>query len=141
MEEIRKPSAPRLINFGGNFGFALGSLLVILILEKIGIQYTPIAMAGGLIAAWVLIRKLPSDQHIPVAEDHNRPRQKLGAAKIFLLASLVFTVYSLYILWVSLFNYMPIYYSPGRIKPYSHRHNAVSVWSPGRGGRVSNRPP
>jgi len=110
----KKTLSTSLINFGGNFGFALGSLLVILILEKIGINYTPLAMVPGLVMGVLLIRNLPKDR-ITLTALPRQPHTRLGAKKLFLIISLVFAVYSLYIFWISLTNYMPVYYSQAGI--------------------------
>src|SRR4030043_1631897 len=60
----KKGLGTALINFGGNFGVAFGSLLVILILKKIGINYTPLTMIPGIAIAFILLRYVPSKQNI-----------------------------------------------------------------------------
>ncbi|MGM0365376.1 MAG: MFS transporter [Actinomycetota bacterium] len=110
----KKGFSTSLINFGGNFGSALGSLLVILILQKIGMAYTPLAMIPGIIVFLILLRFVPSDEHKIHILDQKKSyadNQNFNSKKIFMISSLVFTVYSLYILWISLTNYMPVYFT------------------------------
>lgn len=55
----RKGIGSSIINFGGNFGSALGALIIILIFEKAGIKFTPLIMIPGLIMALVLAKYVP----------------------------------------------------------------------------------
>ncbi len=108
----KKGFSSSLINFGGNFGSAFGALLVILILDKIGINYTPFAMIPGIIMVIILFKYMPGTQTSVIKTDSGDFFKKLKSVKpvkLFLLANLVITVYALYILWISLINYMPLY--------------------------------
>ena len=110
----RKGFSTSLINFGGNAGAALGSLLIILILKKIGISYTPLIIIAGIITVIILLKFLPSKQH--AAGANLGPRlitrlKKIKGSKVFLISCLIFSVYSLYIIWVSLVTYMPVYFT------------------------------
>jgi len=101
-----------LISFGGNFGAAFGSLLIILILKKIGINYTPLAMIPGIIIAIVLLRFVSQKQSKVNASKDLKIFSKLkrmSLKKLFLIFTLVFSVYSLYVIWITLVNYMPLY--------------------------------
>jgi FSR family fosmidomycin resistance protein-like MFS transporter len=103
-----------IISFGGNFGAALGSLLIILILKKIGINFTPFAMIPGILIAIVLLRFVPKKQKTVSALKELRFFSKIAAMnrkKLFLIFTLIFSVYSLYILWITLINYMPLYFT------------------------------
>ncbi|MHB1345973.1 MAG: MFS transporter [Candidatus Humimicrobiaceae bacterium] len=103
-----------IISFGGNFGAALGSLLIILILKKIGINYTPYAMIPGILIAFVLLRFVPRKQKTASTSQELRFISKIARMnrkKLFLIFTLIFSVYSLYILWITLINYMPLYFT------------------------------
>jgi FSR family fosmidomycin resistance protein-like MFS transporter len=110
----RKGFGTSLINFGGNFGSAFGALILILILEKIGIEYTPFAMIPGIVIAVVLLKYIPPKQNpLPRTAGHSffLRLKKINKKKLYLISNLVFTVYSLYIIWISLINYMPLYFT------------------------------
>jgi len=109
----RKGTSSSIINFGGNLGNALGSFIIILILEKIGIQYTPLIMIPGIITALVLIRFAPRDNE---TQRHQSTSFTLGKienmnmAKLAMLCIILFMVYNLYIVWITVLNFMPLYY-------------------------------
>jgi FSR family fosmidomycin resistance protein-like MFS transporter len=114
----KKGLGTALINFGGTFGVAFGSLLVILILKKIGVNYTPLAMIPGIATAFILLRYVPSKQNTnsTVESLHFFTRlKKTNPKKLYLIANLVFTVYSLFIVWVSLNTYMPLHLTEGNV--------------------------
>ena len=103
-----------IISFGGNFGAASGSLLIILILKKIGINFTPLAMIPGILIAIVLLRFVPKKQKTSSASKDLKFFSKIAGMnrkKLFLIFNLIFSVYSLYILWITLVNYMPLYFT------------------------------
>jgi len=114
----KKGFSTSLINFGGNFGNAVGSLLVIFIFKWMGMNYTPLLMIPGLITFFILLKYVPSGEerlyHVQVP-DTKKENNKLDAKKLFLITCLVFTVYSLYILWLSLTNYMPVYFTEAQL--------------------------
>jgi MFS transporter, FSR family, fosmidomycin resistance protein len=114
----KKGLGTAVINFGGNFGVAFGSLLVILILKKIGVNYTPLTMIPGIAVAFILLRYVPLKQNAdsPVKNIHFFARlKKADSKKLYLIANLIFTVYSLFIVWVSLNTFMPLYFTGARI--------------------------
>ena len=114
----KKGFGTALINFGGNFGVAFGSLLVILILKKIGINYTPLTMIPGIAIAFILLRYVPSKQNISSSINSHGFFTRLKKAnhkKLYLIANLVFTVYSLFIVWISLNTYMPLYFTEAKV--------------------------
>ena len=103
-----------IISFGGNFGAAFGSLLIILILKKVGINFTPLAMIPGIVIAIVLLKFVPPKQKNALASKNLKIFSKIKGMdrrKLFLLFTLIFSVYSLYILWITLVNYMPLYFT------------------------------
>lgn len=114
----KKGFGTALINFGGNFGVAFGALLVILILKKIGINYTPLAMIPGIATVFILLKYVPLKQNISssVKSLHFFTRlKKASPKKLYLIANLIFTVYSLFIVWISLNTYMPLYFTEAKV--------------------------
>lgn len=114
----KKGLGTALISFGGNFGVAFGSLLVILILKKIGINYTPLTMIPGIAIACILLRYVPSKQNINSSiNSYNffTRLKKASPKKLYLIANLVFTVYSLFIVWISLNTYIPLYFTEAKV--------------------------
>lgn len=114
----KKGLGTALISFGGNFGVAFGSLLIILILKKIGINYTPLTMIPGIAIAFILLRYVPSKQNINSSIKSYgffTRLKKSSPKKLYLIANLVFTVYSLFIVWISLNSYMPLYFTEAKV--------------------------
>lgn len=114
----RKGIVSSLINFGGNFGNALGSLIIILIFEKAGIGFTPLIMIPGLIMALVLAKYVPRDTGIKSPGRSFALFGKLknvNRVKLYLLSNILFIIYSLYIIWITLINYMPLYFTEQNI--------------------------
>ncbi|MFC2159922.1 MFS transporter, partial [Actinomycetota bacterium] len=114
----RKGIGSSLINFGGNFGNSIGSLLVILILEKAGIEFTPLIMIPGIIMALTLAKYAPTNtgtkRNGNIFKEFGRVR-KIKKAKLYLLFNILFVIYSLYIIWITLVNYMPLYFTERNI--------------------------
>jgi FSR family fosmidomycin resistance protein-like MFS transporter len=113
----KKGFGTSLINFGGNFGSAFGSLLVILILKKIGINYTVFAVIPGIITAIILFKYLPSRQYSATTSKISElfiKLKKMSPKKLFLVCNLVFSVYSLYIVWITLMTYMPLHFTEAK---------------------------
>jgi FSR family fosmidomycin resistance protein-like MFS transporter len=114
----KKGLVSSIINFGGNFGNALGVLLIILIVEKLNMNLTPIAMVPGIIMVIVLFKFVPNTSFRNKAENtlnfFSRIK-KVNKRKICLLFLIMFTIYSLYIMWITLITYMPLYYTGANI--------------------------
>jgi FSR family fosmidomycin resistance protein-like MFS transporter len=114
----KKGLGSSIINFGGNFGNALGVLLIILIVEKLNINLTPIAMIPGIIMVIVLFKFVPNTSFRNKAENTLNffsKIKKVNKRKIYLLFLIMFTIYSLYIMWITLITYMPLYYTGANI--------------------------
>ncbi len=56
----RKAVSSSIINFGGNFGSAIGVLIIILLIEKINMKFTAAAMIPGIIIVIILSKYVPS---------------------------------------------------------------------------------
>ncbi len=114
----RKGLGSSLINFGGNFGNAVGSLIIILIFEKAGIAFTPLIMIPGIIMALVLIKYAPRNTGKGGSGNIFKQFGKIrniNRAKLFLLFNILFIIYTLYIIWITLVNYMPLYFTERNI--------------------------
>jgi len=114
----KKGLGSSIINFGGYFGGAIGVLLIILIVEKLNMNLTPIAMIPGLITAIVLFKFVPNTSFKNDTGnflDFFSRIKKMNKRKIYLLFLVLFTIYSLRILWITLITYMPLYYTGANI--------------------------
>ena len=108
----KKGIGTSMISFGGNFGYAFGSLAIILIIERAGIRYTPLAMIAGIVTAIILFKYIPFDKKKPVPVDRQSiisRTKSIGKIGLLKILSLIFTMYCVYIVWISLLNYMPLY--------------------------------
>jgi MFS transporter, FSR family, fosmidomycin resistance protein len=109
---VKKGIGTSMISFGGNFGYAFGSLAIILIIERAGIRYTPLAMIAGAVTALLLFKYIPFDKKRPDSMDRQNFIAKvksISKIRLFKISSLIFTMYCVYIVWISLLNYMPLY--------------------------------
>jgi len=110
----KKGLGSSIINFGGNFGYSIGSLLIILIVEKLNINLTPITMIPGLLIVIALFKLAPDTQYRSKKGyylNFSKIIKNINKKKIYILFMIMFTVYSLYILWITLITYMPLYYT------------------------------
>jgi len=105
-----------IISLGGNAGYALGSLFFILIVARIGINYSPLAMIPGIIVAILLFKILPA--HKPkvktmhaAADTKGNLRFRLKKEKIFHFFLVWIASFSRDILWVGMITFMPLYFS------------------------------
>ncbi|MDD3628783.1 MAG: MFS transporter [Candidatus Humimicrobiaceae bacterium] len=109
----KKGLGSSIINFGGNLGYSIGSLLIILVTEKLNIYFTPIAIIPGLIVVIFLFKFAPdikSNNEQVYSIDSLRIK-KSNKEKIYILLLIMFAEYSLYILWITLLTYMPLYFT------------------------------
>jgi FSR family fosmidomycin resistance protein-like MFS transporter len=113
----KKGLGSSIINFGGNFGYSIGSLLIILIVEKLNINLTPIAMIPGLITVIILFKLIPRTQGNNAGDITNlfSRIKKVNKKKLRRLFLIILTIYSLYIMWITLITYMPLYYTAANI--------------------------
>lgn len=110
----KKGMASSIINFGGNFGNAVGSLLAILIIIGLGINFTPLAMIPGILVAFILFKYIPRSTAGITAEKKSnffKMARSINKKKLYLLTLILFSVYSLYIIWITLMTYMSLYYT------------------------------
>ena len=109
----KKGLGSSIINFRGNLGYSIGSLLIILVTEKLNIYFTPIAIIPGLVIVIFLFKFAPdikSNNEQVYSIDSLRIK-KSNKEKIYMLLLIMFAEYSLYILWITLLTYMPLYFT------------------------------
>ncbi len=114
----RKGLSSSLINLGGNLGNASGSLIIILILEKAGIEYTPLIMVPGIITALVLLKYAPKNSTMisPGKSLNIFSRvKKINRTRLYMLCIILFIIYTMYIIWITAVTYMPLYFTDKNI--------------------------
>lgn len=110
----RKGLSSSIINFGGNLGNASGSLIIILILEKAGVEYTPLILIPGIITSLILLKYAPKNNAI---SSKNKSFnifshvKKINRTSIYMLSIILFIIYTMYIIWMTVINYMPLYFT------------------------------
>ena len=110
----RKGLSSSLINFGGNLGSAFGSLIIILILEKAGIEYTPLILIPGIITSLVLLKYAPKNNIIssPGKSFNIVSRlKKINRIRLSMIFIILFIIYTMYIIWITVVSYMPLYFT------------------------------
>jgi len=105
-----------IISLGGNAGYAVGSLFFILIIDRIGIKYSPLAMIPGIIMAALLFKVLSAFkirtktiQSKSVVKDNSKFR--LRKEKILHIFLVWIASFSRDVLWIGLLTFMPLYFS------------------------------
>ena len=113
----KKGLGSSLINFGGNFGSAIGSLIIILFVEKFILNFSPLLLIPGVAVAIVLMRYVPVNRENAKIESLKffYRLKKTSRSKILSLALIIFTIYSLYIVWITLITYMPLFFIEAKI--------------------------
>ncbi|OFW64150.1 MAG: hypothetical protein A2Z35_01260 [Actinobacteria bacterium RBG_19FT_COMBO_36_27] len=113
----KKGLGSSIISFGGIFGNSLGALLIILVIEKLNIRFTPFTMIPGLITVIVLFKLIPRTQENNTGNiKHLFSRiKKVNKEKWYRLFLIMLATYSLNITWITLLTYMPLYYTAANI--------------------------
>ncbi len=103
-----------IISFGGNMGYAAGSLFIIFIIEKLGLSFTPLAMIPGIAMAFILYGLVQSPK-IQLREESGynifAKIKKARKPKLGLVFLVIFTSYSRDVIWVSLATFLPLYFA------------------------------
>ena len=110
----RKGFSNSIISLGGIIGFSAGSLFVVFIIKKLGLNFTPIAAIPGIIMAIVLLKFAPYlhvDKIKKTQAGFLKRLRKLRKPKLALLALLMFTAYCRDLTIQSLLTFMPLYYT------------------------------
>jgi len=115
-EGKKKGFGNSIISLGGNAGYAVGSLFFILIIDKVGIKFSPLAMIPGIIVAIILFKVLiPFKAHTKTL--HSEPsgkeafRYKIKKEKMLLIFLIWIASFARDVLWVGLLTFMPLYFS------------------------------
>jgi FSR family fosmidomycin resistance protein-like MFS transporter len=105
-----------IISLGGNAGYAVGSLFFILIIDKVGIKYSPLAMIPGIIVAILLFKVLSAYkaqaktlQTKSIVKDNSKFR--LRKEKVLHIFLVWIASFSRDVLWIALLTFMPLYFS------------------------------
>jgi FSR family fosmidomycin resistance protein-like MFS transporter len=108
-----------IISFSGTFGYALGSLFIISIIEKVGFEYSPLTMIPGVIIAIIIFKYLKSpvrsiDSSGPIGFFARLRRiRKIRLIQIFMIFTASF---ARDILWIALLTFIPLYFTDMKIE-------------------------
>ncbi len=115
----RKGLLNSIISFGGTFGFSVGSLFVIFIINKFGLKFTPLTAIPGIIMAMVIMK---SDPLIFLSGTKKfkagfiKKIKNIKKAKLGLLSLIVFASYSRDTTVLSMLTFIPLYFTGQGIK-------------------------
>ncbi|MBM3701858.1 MAG: MFS transporter [Actinobacteria bacterium] len=115
----RKGFLNSIISFGGTVGFSAGSLFVILIINKLGLKFTPLAAIPGIIMALILMKFDPSifmSGTKKIEASFTKKIKRLKKAKLGLLLLIIFASYSRDLTVLSMFTFMPLYFTNQGVK-------------------------
>ncbi len=105
-----------LISFSGTFGYSIGSIFIITVIEKLGLNFSPITMIPGVITAVILYKylKLPnpkSKNNIISNINIYKKIKSISKIKIFRFSLIFAASFSRDILWIALTTFMPLHFS------------------------------
>lgn len=115
----RKGFGNSIISFGGSLGYSTGSLFIIYVVEKLGMNFTPITMIPGIIMAIILIKLIPDTLMVKTQKSNIKFISKLKKIKkirLFQLFVIWIASYSRDLLWITLMAFMPLYFTKADIK-------------------------
>jgi len=115
----RKGLVNSIISFGGTIGFATGSLFIILIVSKLGLKFTPLAAIPGIIMALILMKFDPSifmRGTKKIEASFIRKIKSLKKTRLILLLLVMFASYSRDLTVLSMFTFMPLYFTGQGVK-------------------------
>jgi len=108
----RRGFANAIISFGGAFGFSLGSIFIIFIIEKLGLAFTPLASVPGILTAAVILKFTPdigiSTQLAGPASFFDKLK-KVRRPKIILLTMIILIAYFRETTGIALLTFIPLY--------------------------------
>lgn len=113
----KKGLGSSIISFGGISGNSLGALLIILVIEKLNIKFTPLTIIPGLITVIILFRLIPRTQENRTGDIKKffSRIKKVSKIKWYRLFLIMLATYTLNITWITLLTYMPLYYTAANI--------------------------
>src|SRR4030042_3591897 len=110
----RKGLLNSIISFGGTVGFAAGSLVIILIINKLGLKFTPLAAIPGIIMSLVLL-KTPASAFQPGNKSAGKgfieKLKGIKKTKLVLLLLITFASYSRDLAILSMLTFMSLYFT------------------------------
>ena len=115
-EGKKKGFGNSIISFGGCAGYSAGSLFFILIIDKVGIKYSPLAMIPGIIIT-ILLFKVFSAYKIRAKTLQSKSKTKviskfkIRKEKILHIFLVWIASFSRDVLWIGLLTFMPLYFS------------------------------
>jgi FSR family fosmidomycin resistance protein-like MFS transporter len=115
----RKGFSNSLISFSGTAGYALGSMFIILVIEKLGISFSPITMIPGIVMAIILFRYIDIPLKTAGAKSGYSFVEKLKKANKYKIMQLflIFTAsFARDITWILMITFMPLYFTNSGIK-------------------------
>ena len=120
-----------IISFGGCAGYAVGTFFFILIVEKFGIKFSPLAMIPGIVFFFLLLRFMPDSNFKKNFSLKNQEKEnnviapgilkkeklhvKTRKEKIILLIFIWFSSYTRDVLWIGIMTFMPVYFTQAKI--------------------------
>ena len=110
----RKGLLNSIISFGGTVGFAAGSLVIILIINKLGLKFTPLAAIPGIIMTLVLLKTPPSafqPGNKSAGIGFIEKLKSIKKIKLVLLLLIAFASYSRDLAILSMLTFMPLYFT------------------------------
>ena len=111
-----------IISLGGNAGYAMGSIFFIAIIEKIGINFSPLAMLPGLLMTLFLIKKLKfsdNNQEINKSTLKFKSIFKIRKAKLASIFLIWFAAFSRDVMWISLLTFLPLHFTKNNISLFN----------------------
>ncbi len=137
----RKGFANSLMSFGGTIGFSIGSLFIIYIIEKLGLNFTPIAAIPGIIIALVMVKYAP-EIAVPSGKSYSAgfwdKIKKIKRSKIFLLVLIMFAAYSRDLIGFTMLTFMPLYFTDHGISIINFGYIVMAfILIGGMGGLIS----
>ncbi|MFA5014036.1 MAG: MFS transporter [Actinomycetota bacterium] len=112
----RKGFLNSIISFGGTIGFSVGSLFIILIINKLGLRFTPLAAIPGIIMALVIMKSNPLILLSGTRKFEAGFIKKLKKEKLGLLLLIIFTSFSRDLTILSMLTFMPLYFTEQGVK-------------------------
>ncbi len=109
----RKGFSNSLISFGGTIGFSVGSLFVIIIVNNLGLRFTPLAAIPGIIMALIMVKFAPAIITKRKKTDLSlfKKFRNLKKAKLAMLSLLLFASYSRDVTLLTLLTFLPLYFT------------------------------
>jgi MFS transporter, FSR family, fosmidomycin resistance protein len=114
----RKGLGSAVISFSGTFGYSMGSIFVILIVEKMGIRFTPLAMIPGVLMTLIMIKYMPGFSLVNKNKIKIKFFEKIinfNKIKIILLIIIFIASLGRDLMWLALLTFMPVYYTNAKI--------------------------